>query len=269
MTTVHAESSPAGGKPGSTQGMARGMTQRIFLILFCPLRAPVAQGIEHRPPEAGAQVRILPGALAEKPRTHPGSGCFVVSGAGGDPYQSRGGAAVRPRPGPSAAAKTRRHATTDLDRRGGRDPARRHRLGAPTSSATTPATDGSVVRTDGRTAPSPQPPVPSRASRTPLRRCASCTGRHRSRRNRGPGCDATGSGRAPRSRPTGSWQRVPVYAHEFADRHSPLSSDGQGAAHAMELPYLFALGGFELPLAPEQERCAEQMVDYWTAFAHT
>ena len=25
--------------------------------------APVAQGIEHRPPEAGAQVRILPGAL--------------------------------------------------------------------------------------------------------------------------------------------------------------------------------------------------------------
>ena len=26
------------------------------------LPAPVAQGIEHRPPEAGAQVRILPGA---------------------------------------------------------------------------------------------------------------------------------------------------------------------------------------------------------------
>src|SRR5699024_2161744 len=28
--------------------------------------APVAQGIEHRPPEAGAQVRILPGAPREK-----------------------------------------------------------------------------------------------------------------------------------------------------------------------------------------------------------
>src|ERR671925_1208224 len=28
----------------------------------CPLRAPVAQGIERRPPEPGAQVRILPGA---------------------------------------------------------------------------------------------------------------------------------------------------------------------------------------------------------------
>ena len=27
-----------------------------------PTRAPVAQGIEHRPPEPGAQVRILPGA---------------------------------------------------------------------------------------------------------------------------------------------------------------------------------------------------------------
>src|ERR671935_9562 len=29
---------------------------------LCLLRAPVAQGIEHRPPEAVAQVRILPGA---------------------------------------------------------------------------------------------------------------------------------------------------------------------------------------------------------------
>lgn len=29
-------------------------------------QAPVAQGIEHRPPEAGAQVRILPGALRKK-----------------------------------------------------------------------------------------------------------------------------------------------------------------------------------------------------------
>ena len=29
--------------------------------------APVAQGIEHRPPEAGAQVRILPGARKISP----------------------------------------------------------------------------------------------------------------------------------------------------------------------------------------------------------
>jgi hypothetical protein len=30
-------------------------------------QAPVAQGIEHRPPEAGARVRISPGAQGEKP----------------------------------------------------------------------------------------------------------------------------------------------------------------------------------------------------------
>ena len=31
-------------------------------IIFVTARAPVAQGIEHRPPEPCAQVRILPGA---------------------------------------------------------------------------------------------------------------------------------------------------------------------------------------------------------------
>ncbi len=34
-----------------------------------PVAAPVAQGIEHRPPEAGAQVRILPGAHLRHLRT--------------------------------------------------------------------------------------------------------------------------------------------------------------------------------------------------------
>jgi hypothetical protein len=33
------------------------------LVASEPSPAPVAQGIEHCPPEAGAQVRILPGAL--------------------------------------------------------------------------------------------------------------------------------------------------------------------------------------------------------------
>src|SRR5699024_5367881 len=41
-------------------------------------QAPVAQGIEHRPPEAGAQVRILPGAPPHPARTrvpvHPYAG---------------------------------------------------------------------------------------------------------------------------------------------------------------------------------------------------
>ena len=35
---------------------------RSARVAFVRTRAPVAQGIEHRPPEAGAQVRILPGA---------------------------------------------------------------------------------------------------------------------------------------------------------------------------------------------------------------
>src|SRR5690606_36229061 len=38
-------------------------------LVICDAVAPVAQGIEHRPPEAGAQVRILPGAQRERPLT--------------------------------------------------------------------------------------------------------------------------------------------------------------------------------------------------------
>ncbi|WP_020386494.1 carboxylesterase family protein [Kribbella catacumbae] len=62
-------------------------------------------------------------------------------------------------------------------------------------------------------------------------------------------------------------RKVPVYAYEFADRHSPLSQPGQGAAHAVELPYLFSLGGWDAPLTETQTRLSEQMLDYWTAFA--
>ncbi|GAA1544347.1 carboxylesterase/lipase family protein [Kribbella lupini] len=64
-------------------------------------------------------------------------------------------------------------------------------------------------------------------------------------------------------------REVPVYAYEFADKHSPLSQPGQGAAHATELPYLFKLGGWDAPLTPTQQRLSDQMVDYWTAFART
>jgi para-nitrobenzyl esterase len=64
-------------------------------------------------------------------------------------------------------------------------------------------------------------------------------------------------------------RKVPVYAYEFADKHSPLSQPGQGAAHAMELPYLFSLGGHEFPMTDAQKRLSEQMLDYWTAFART
>jgi para-nitrobenzyl esterase len=69
-------------------------------------------------------------------------------------------------------------------------------------------------------------------------------------------------------------RRVRVYAYEFADQHSPLAKVipapiPLGAAHAMELPYLFALGSAELPLTPDQQRLSEQMIDYWTTFARS
>jgi para-nitrobenzyl esterase len=69
-------------------------------------------------------------------------------------------------------------------------------------------------------------------------------------------------------------RRVPTYAYEFADPHSPLTKVAPapiplGAAHAMELPYLFALGRGKLPLTPDQQRLSEQMIGYWTAFARS
>jgi para-nitrobenzyl esterase len=64
-------------------------------------------------------------------------------------------------------------------------------------------------------------------------------------------------------------RKVPVYAYEFADKHSPLAQPGQGAAHAVELPYLFRLGGYDFPMSETQKRLATQMIDYWTAFART
>lgn len=62
---------------------------------------------------------------------------------------------------------------------------------------------------------------------------------------------------------------VPTYAYEFADKRSPLAAPGQGAAHAVELPYLFSLGGYDFPLSESQQTLSNQMVDYWTAFARS
>jgi para-nitrobenzyl esterase len=64
-------------------------------------------------------------------------------------------------------------------------------------------------------------------------------------------------------------RKVPVYAYEFADKHSPIATPGLGAAHAMELPYLFRLGGYDFPMSDAQQRLSDQMIDYWTAFART
>jgi len=64
-------------------------------------------------------------------------------------------------------------------------------------------------------------------------------------------------------------RKVPVYAYEFADKHSPLTQPGQGAAHAVELPYLFRLGGYDFPLTATQQHLSNQMIDYWTSFVRT
>ncbi|MER6951182.1 carboxylesterase family protein [Nonomuraea sp. NPDC000554] len=69
--------------------------------------------------------------------------------------------------------------------------------------------------------------------------------------------------------------RTTVYAYEFADAKAPNISGHPsdfplGAQHASDLPYLFDLDGKPWDgLTPEQWRLAEQMIGYWTSFAHT
>src|SRR6266536_6163163 len=48
-------------------------------LLWFP-RAPVAQGIEHRPPEAGAGVRIAPGAHGSTSTKRPLTSGYAVKG---------------------------------------------------------------------------------------------------------------------------------------------------------------------------------------------
>ncbi|MEO3926627.1 carboxylesterase family protein [Micromonosporaceae bacterium B7E4] len=67
---------------------------------------------------------------------------------------------------------------------------------------------------------------------------------------------------------------VPSYVYEFADAHAPwfaaepAPSFPTGAYHLAELPYLFDVG-YAQPLDAGQRRLAEQIVRYWTRFAHT
>ncbi|MEO6028735.1 MAG: carboxylesterase family protein [Candidatus Binatia bacterium] len=69
--------------------------------------------------------------------------------------------------------------------------------------------------------------------------------------------------------------RVPVYAYEFADQNAPMTllppaSFPYGAAHAIELQYLFTLPqAFPQALSPDQETLSDSMVQYWTRFART
>jgi para-nitrobenzyl esterase len=69
---------------------------------------------------------------------------------------------------------------------------------------------------------------------------------------------------------------VPVYAYEFDDRTAPSYfpplSYPMRAYHAAELQYLFPLfhggQGTPHPLDAAQQKLSDEMVDYWTAFAH-
>ncbi|WP_285617425.1 carboxylesterase/lipase family protein [Actinoallomurus iriomotensis] len=69
--------------------------------------------------------------------------------------------------------------------------------------------------------------------------------------------------------------RVPTYAYEFADAKAPWASDGSspsfptGAFHAAELQYLFDDEQFRTPLNADQRKLSDQMIRYWTTFAHT
>lgn len=69
-------------------------------------------------------------------------------------------------------------------------------------------------------------------------------------------------------------RRAPVYAYEFNDRHAPAPEPMRhvpfqvGAGHALELRYLFDMGGAP-PLDPAQRGLAEQMIDYWSRFVAT
>lgn len=66
-------------------------------------------------------------------------------------------------------------------------------------------------------------------------------------------------------------RRQPVYAYEFADRTAPAPEPMRavpfalGAGHALELRYLFDMGGAP-PLNPAQRALADQMVAYWSSF---
>ena len=69
-------------------------------------------------------------------------------------------------------------------------------------------------------------------------------------------------------------RHVPVYAYEFADRQAPFfagvpdPSFPTGAYHLAELPYLFDVD-YADPLSADQRRLSEEMITYWTRFAHT
>ena len=75
---------------------------------------------------------------------------------------------------------------------------------------------------------------------------------------------------------TGLAQRrnLPVYAYEFSDRTAPVPAPMRalpfkvGAAHALDLRYLFDMGG-ATALDAAQRTLADQMIAYWSRFVTT
>jgi len=73
---------------------------------------------------------------------------------------------------------------------------------------------------------------------------------------------------------TGLARRAPVYAYEFNDSRAPAPEPMRtvpfaiGASHALELRYLFDMGGAG-PLNPAQQVLSDQMIAYWSRFVTT
>ena len=67
---------------------------------------------------------------------------------------------------------------------------------------------------------------------------------------------------------------APVYFYEFNDRTAPAPEPLReapfpvGAAHSLELRYLFDVGGAP-PLTAEQQRLSDEMIGYWSGFVTT
>lgn len=70
-------------------------------------------------------------------------------------------------------------------------------------------------------------------------------------------------------------RRTSVHAYEFDDKNAPnvnrIEAPGlpHGAAHALDLVYLFELSGVEESLDAAQQRLSRQMIAYWTTFMRT
>jgi para-nitrobenzyl esterase len=67
--------------------------------------------------------------------------------------------------------------------------------------------------------------------------------------------------------------QVPTYGYEFADPGVPIElivepSFPLGAFHLAEVFYLWGIFNPAGERSPEQDRLANRMIDYWSAFAH-